>query len=52
MPFIITADHRPTLLDSDSLRQRFLPPPRQLELDFDTPMPTPADTRSVLSGEL
>jgi putative DNA modification/repair radical SAM protein len=52
MPFIIAADHTPVLLDSDSLRQRFLPPPRQLELDFETPSPTPADTRSVLSGEL
>lgn len=52
MPFIICADHTPTLLDSDSLRQKFLPPPRQLELDFDAPKPTPADTRSVLSGEL
>jgi putative DNA modification/repair radical SAM protein len=52
MPFIIAADHTPVLLDSDSLRQRFLPPPRQLELDFDAPAPTPADTRSVLSGEL
>jgi predicted DNA-binding helix-hairpin-helix protein len=52
MPFIITADHRPALLDSDSLRQRFLPPPRQLELDFAPPKPTPADTRSVLTGEI
>ena len=51
MPFIITADHIPTLLDSDSLRQKFLPPPLQLELDFDAPRPTQADTRSVLSGE-
>ena len=42
MPFIITADHNPAVLelDSDALRQRFLPPPRQLELDFDNPPPT------------
>jgi putative DNA modification/repair radical SAM protein len=32
--FVITADHNPSayLLDSDHLRARFLPPPRQLEL--------------------
>lgn len=54
MPFIITADHKPTLLeiDGDSLRQRFLPPPKQMELDFDNTAPTIADVRSVLSGEL
>lgn len=54
MPFIITADHKPTLLeiDGDSLRQRFLPPPKQMELDFDNPVPTIADVHSVLSGEL
>jgi putative DNA modification/repair radical SAM protein len=34
LPFIITADHNPStlLLDSDSLRARFLPKPVQLEL--------------------
>jgi putative DNA modification/repair radical SAM protein len=34
LPFIITADHTPStlLLDSDSLRARFLPKPVQLEL--------------------
>lgn len=54
MPFIIAADHRPTLLelDSDSLRQRFLPPPKQMELDFDNPAPTSADVRSAITGEL
>ncbi len=54
LPFIIAADHTPTLLglDSDSLRQRFLPPPKQLELDFDNPAPTKADTVSVISGEI
>ena len=54
MPFIITADHRPALLEleGDTLRERFLPPPQQMELDFDNPPPTPADARSVISGEL
>ena len=53
MPFIIAADHTPTLLDldGDSLRQRFLPPPRQMELNFDNPQPTVADVKSTLSGE-
>ena len=33
-PFLMTADHNPSayLLDSDSLRARFLPKPLQLEL--------------------
>lgn len=37
--FVITADHNPSalLLDSDALRARFLPKPRQLELDFTAP---------------
>jgi len=54
MPFIITADHSPVLLDldGDSLRQRFLPPPQQMELDFDNPAPTKADAASVISGEI
>ena len=54
MPFIITADHTPVLLDldGDSLRQRFLPPAQQLELDFDNPVPTKADAASVISGEM
>lgn len=54
LPFIIAADHTPTLLglDSDSLRQRFMPTPKQLELDFDNPAPTQADTASVISGEI
>ncbi len=54
LPFIIAADHTPTLLglDSDSLRQRFLPPPKQLELDFENPAPTKADVQSSISGEL
>ena len=54
LPFIIAADHTPTLLglDSDALRLRFLPPPRQLELDFDAPKPTTEDVKSVRSGEI
>jgi putative DNA modification/repair radical SAM protein len=54
LPFIITADHRPALLelDGDSLRQRFLPPPKQMELDFDNPKPTTDDMTSVISGEI
>lgn len=54
MPFIIAADHTPKLLelDSASLRQRFLPPPKQLELDFDNPAPSKADVTSSITGEL
>lgn len=52
LPFITAADPRPTLLglDSDALRQRFLPPPKQL--DFDAPKPAPEDFQSVRSGEI
>ena len=39
-------------LDDDSLRQRFLPPPQQMELNFDAPAPTTEDQASVLSGEI
>jgi predicted DNA-binding helix-hairpin-helix protein len=54
LPFIIAADHTPTLLeiDSDTLRQRFLPPPKQLELDLDAPKPAAEDFKSVRSGEI
>jgi putative DNA modification/repair radical SAM protein len=54
MPFVITTDHRPTLLDvdGDSLRQRFLPPPKQMELDFENPEPTKSDFHSVLTGDI
>jgi putative DNA modification/repair radical SAM protein len=55
MPFIITADHHPARmgLDSDSLRARFLPPPEQIELNFDAPpKPEASDFSSVRSGEL
>jgi predicted DNA-binding helix-hairpin-helix protein len=54
MPFIIAADHTPVLLglDGDSLRARFLPPPEQLELDFENPKPLPEDFKSAQSGEI
>jgi len=54
LPFIIAADHTPALLglDSDALRSRFLPPPKQLDLDFDAPRPAPEDFQSVRSGEI
>ncbi len=54
LPFIIAADHTPKLLglDGDSLRSRFLPPPQQLELDFDAPKPAHEDFQSVLSGQI
>ena len=54
LPFIIAADHTPILLDldCDALRQRFLPPPKQMELDFDAPKPAAEDLLSVRSGEL
>ena len=54
LPFIIAADHTPTLLDldSDRLRLRFLPPPQQMELNFDNPKPTPADVAAVVTGEI
>lgn len=52
LPFIVTADHRPALLDSSSLRARFLPPAQQLELNFDAPAPTRADLLASHSGEL
>ena len=55
LPFIVTADHHPAKLglDSDPLRARFLPPPEQLELNFDAPpAPAASDFLSVRSGEL
>jgi putative DNA modification/repair radical SAM protein len=55
-PFIIAADHTPNahLLDGDKLRQRFLPPAQQLELNFDAPPPDPslADTLMATSGQI
>ena len=54
LPFIITADHTPALLglDGEDLRARFLPPPKQMDLDFPSPTSTPADLTSVRNGEL
>lgn len=54
LPFIIAADHSPAALglDSEALRQRFLPPPQQLELNFDAPAPTAQDRAAVITGEL
>lgn len=54
MPFIIASDHHPLRLglDEENLRARFLPPPKQLELDFGNPAPTPSDILSARSGEL
>lgn len=54
LPFIEAADHTPVKLglDDASLRQRFLPPAQQLELNFDPPAPTGADVQSVRNGEL
>jgi putative DNA modification/repair radical SAM protein len=54
LPFIITADHTPSKLglDGDDLRTRFLPPPRQIELDLGVPDSTPSDFTSVRNGEL
>jgi putative DNA modification/repair radical SAM protein len=53
LPFIVVADHTPARLglDGDALRQRFLPPPRQMELAFE-PQPAPGDIESVRSGDL
>jgi putative DNA modification/repair radical SAM protein len=55
-PFIIAADHLPkiSLLESDQLRQRFLPAPKQMELNFTSPVSpsTPADALMARSGEL
>jgi putative DNA modification/repair radical SAM protein len=55
LPFIIAADHTPARLglDDDALRARFLPPPKQAELDFAAPPPpVVGDILSVRSGEL
>ena len=55
LPFIETPDHRPaaSLLEGDNLRQRFLPPPKQMELNFDAAPPVEAaDHLMTRSGEL
>jgi putative DNA modification/repair radical SAM protein len=55
LPFIEAADHSPAKLglDTDGLRRRFLPPPEQLELNFDqAPVASTADRSSIITGEL
>ena len=55
LPFIMAGDHSPSRLglDDEALRARFLPPPKQAELDFDAPSPPMSvDIHSVRSGEL
>lgn len=54
LPFILAADHRPRagLLESEGLRERFLPPAKQLELDFGVVRPSPKDAVMVRTGEL
>ncbi len=54
LPFIIAADHSPARLglDDDALRARFLPPPKQAELNFDAQPPLAGVLDSVRSGEL
>ena len=53
-PFLTTIDYhpQPSLLEGDRLRQRFLPPPKQLELDFSAPPSDPDAARSAWNGEL
>jgi hypothetical protein len=55
LPFIIAGDHSPTRLglDDEALRARFLPPLKQVELDFGVPTQNGTmDIESVRSGEL
>jgi predicted DNA-binding helix-hairpin-helix protein len=52
LAFLVAADHTPVGLESDTLRLRFLPPPKQLELQFGPPKPVQEDFLSVRSGEL
>lgn len=54
MPFIVAADHLPrtALLESDRLRQHFLPPPKQMELNFDAPPVSEETLLSARSGQL
>lgn len=54
MPFIVAADHLPrtALLESERLRQHFLPAPRQLELNFEAPAVSAETLHSARSGQL
>jgi putative DNA modification/repair radical SAM protein len=55
LPFMIAADHSPrvAVLEDTNLRHRFLPAPRQLELNFNVPPPaTRQDALMALSGQL
>lgn len=53
-PFIIASDHLPkiALLESSDLRHHFLPKPKQMELDFNAPPPSPNDAWMALSGQI
>ncbi|MDP0492423.1 MAG: putative DNA modification/repair radical SAM protein [Verrucomicrobiota bacterium JB023] len=53
LPFLTTFDYHPSpsLLESEQLRQRFLPPPEQLELNFATPSATNETQSAALTGE-
>ncbi|MGB6221381.1 putative DNA modification/repair radical SAM protein [Haloferula sp.] len=52
-PFLVALDYfpPPSLLEGDRLRQRFLPPPKQLELNFASPAPDPVAAATALNGE-
>jgi len=54
LPFIIAADHIPKigLLEGDQLRSRFLPAPKQMELNFSHPVSIPVDALMARSGEI
>ena len=49
--FVTTLDSSPPYLDPLRWRQRFLPPPKQLELALENPASTPADWEAARSGE-
>lgn len=51
LPFMILADHVPRVLDLNHLRERFLPPPKQLELNFNALPKDPLAAATALSGE-
>ena len=58
LPFVIAGDHHPARLglDGERLRERFLPPPKQLQLGLIIPAaqqkPDPEMRAATLSGEL